>query len=419
MDALSQFLTPTTSTNTTSSDDLAHFFGDEPQAPEETKAPEVKAKTKAKAKAKTKVAAPLKVEDERRTEIADEWIDSDAHATTYKQFVEYINSHVVGEQAQMACTAILLGAIARQNTILTGPPGTGKSYVARLVANLFEGANKSFLQLSAHTPVEQVLGSVSMKALDEDKVQRNLHNSILNTNFLFLDEVEKADEAVHHAMLSLLAEREVYDDGQAFTAHNIECITATRNYEIEDQAMADRFSLCVELEYAEDAFKYHQERSRLTFAEPNGFITKGRLSRWQKDAQDAISKLRTELAKPKSKDPIILALKALCGHSSLSSLWKRTSQRKLDHKIEVIGAMAALNGRSQAQVSDLWATHLIYLDKADQNMVKQAIQDCLKIVNDPKSPYPFPTMVTGTTKTAEQLAEELANASNAVQGAIQ
>jgi glucose-6-phosphate dehydrogenase assembly protein OpcA len=110
MDALSQFLTPTTSTNTTSSDDLAHFFGDEPQAPEETKAPEVKAKTKAKAKAKTKVAAPLKVEDERRTEIADEWIDSDAHATTYKQFVEYINTHVVGDQAQMACTAILLGA---------------------------------------------------------------------------------------------------------------------------------------------------------------------------------------------------------------------------------------------------------------------------------------------------------------------
>ena len=76
-------------------------------------------------------------------------------------------------------------------------------------------------------------------------------------------------------LLSLLAEREVYDGGRVFSAENLECLVATRNYEIADEAMADRFSVCAELTYFNNV-QYARGRSKLSLERPHQIYHAGR-----------------------------------------------------------------------------------------------------------------------------------------------
>jgi MoxR-like ATPase len=125
--------------------------------------------------------------------------------------------------------------------LLVGEKGTGKTQAFLDYASSLGG--KTFiLQLSSETRVEDILGYINIPALKEGRVERV--GGIEGSEYILLDEIDKANSSVRNLFLSILRERKVFNGGTMVdvpyrlivgTANSIENLTR------EDEPFLDRF----------------------------------------------------------------------------------------------------------------------------------------------------------------------------------
>jgi len=163
-----------------------------------------------------------------------------------------LNSFIIGHEEMTK--AILVAAVAREHIVMIGPPGTAKSYTIHTFAKLL---NASFYQylLTRFTTYDELFGPVDVLAMTRGEYKRNW-SRIISSDFVFLDEIFKANSAILNALLSLMQERVVYDPfvGAPTKARLISLIGAS-NETPEDpelQALYDRFSIKVFIDYISD-----------------------------------------------------------------------------------------------------------------------------------------------------------------------
>jgi len=107
---------------------------------------------------------------------------------------------------------LVAAAIAGEHILLLGPPGTGKSDLARAFARAFDGTSFAYL-LGANTMPEELLGQFSLKRMAEDDVmQRRTSGRLPECHVAFLDEIFKANSKTLNTLLPVLNERVIYDD---------------------------------------------------------------------------------------------------------------------------------------------------------------------------------------------------------------
>ena len=107
-----------------------------------------------------------------------------------------------------AINGLLLGLMGNQPVCLVGPPGTGKSMLISMLAEAMGYPNTFKYLITKYTDQSELFGQFKLSALKKDKLERRTDNTMVDADFVFLDEVFKANSALLNALLTALNERQ-------------------------------------------------------------------------------------------------------------------------------------------------------------------------------------------------------------------
>ncbi len=163
--------------------------------------------------------------------------------TRLKQLVEQMSAGLIERDEPVRLA--LLAALSGEHVLLIGLPGTAKSVMARRLHRAFRGSRYFERLLTRFSVPEELFGPLSIKALENDRYERQTERYLPTASVAFIDEIFKANSAILNALLTLLNERE-FDNGVERQKTPLISVVAASNELPESEeldALYDRF-LC-------------------------------------------------------------------------------------------------------------------------------------------------------------------------------
>jgi MoxR-like ATPase len=254
--------------------------------------------------------------------------------------------------------------IARSHPLFIGEPGVAKSLLIREFMSHIEDARLYEVLLAKDTPSDQVLGPVSLAALENDEFRRITRDKLPEANVAFLDEIFKANSTVLNALLSIINERIFHNNGHSMDVPLWTCVGASNELPGSDRddlrAFRDRFGVTKMVEHVRTSQGLLQvldgqlERGR--GEKPSGeptMVTATEIGEIQRTA--------TEVEVPPNVRKALTELRSRAESENLT-----ISARRLFEGVKLMQAAAALTGRTEVSVEDMKVfEHVLWSDPED------------------------------------------------------
>ena len=155
-----------------------------------------------------------------------------------------VNGLFVGRGHEVECAVTAL--LANEHAVFIGDPGTAKSMVVDQISKRIGDAEYFWIQLFAETAPSDVFGQISLRALEQEDVnRRNTKGHLPSCHIGFLDEIFQARSSILVGCNSIMQERK-YMAGCSKVDAPIRSLFGASNFFPEDEqlvALWDRFLL--------------------------------------------------------------------------------------------------------------------------------------------------------------------------------
>ncbi|GEL71099.1 AAA family ATPase [Myxococcus virescens] len=232
--------------------------------------------------------------------------------------------------------AILCG----EHVLLLGPPGTAKSALIRALARAFGTVLFERLLTRSSTP-EEILGPLSLQALDEGRVTHVTTGMLPEALFALMDEIFAASSPVLNLLLPLMDERTFVDNGAPVHVPLVSIFGAATELSenTAHEHILDRFLLRFEMDYLQ---RPSSMRAVLTAPEPAASTVWG---------MEALRAMQADASNVRLTEDTLDAIIVL--RNALKDEGVVISDRRWKKSLHLVQAAAFLAGEAQTCPEDL------------------------------------------------------------------
>lgn len=285
----------------------------------------------------------------------------------FRALESVLNGELVERSEDIRCA--LLALIAGKTFFMVGEAGIAKSLLARRIHAYVEGGEFFDGDLDRFSKPEDVFGPQSLRALKEDRWERNVEGTLVTADWAMLDEFFEASSAMLKSMLRALNERTFRNGTQVVQMPLTTLLCASNEVPSEGRLMPlyDRLLIRRRLRRIQEsgAFVSMLELERPTCPEP--------ILAWSD-----VLKAQAEATAVTIPSKILCAVAEI--RRALANRGIEPSDRRFYEAMGVVRAAAWLDNCSQAE-----ATHLMVLSNICWNDPSQ-IGDVLAAIDEVLEP---------------------------------
>ena len=276
---------------------------------------------------------------------------------------------------------MLLSLVAKTNLVMLGDPGTGKSKICYDLCKRIDDAKYFQWMLNKTSDPSEILGSFSVKEMENDKFMRITEGKLPEANIAFIDEVFKGNSPVLNSLLTIMNEHIFYNDGKPVDVPLISMFAASNEPPEDDSLMAmyDRFIFRINVEYIQNNANkkkminnYIQERFSINNSISYTTIT-----------LDELIKVQSEVANVTVPKKIINTFLDLINNLKKNLNNFKISDRRINECIKVLQTSAVLDKRNVVDYKDIKSLKYVLWQK---NSVDE-LNEIEKQINGAVNPF--------------------------------
>ena len=264
---------------------------------------------------------------------------------------------------------LLIALVSRQNVLMVGPPGCGKT----LLADKFAGAlalNYFSTEMSNFSTPEQIFGGLNMKKyMETGKQCRDTEGYLPWCEIALLDEIARASESVLDSMLKALDNSRQFRDGGKTVKIPLMTAIGAANHWIEGDhldALDDRFVLRFGVQEVVDTDLRRQIRKRRKKMTVSTSLTWVEIADLQAACENVVV--------PEALHDMIDVVEA----ALMEKIGRVPSSRRMNAAMDAMCASAVLDGRAVAEPEDLLVMeHILWRKQEDEAAVRKTVVECV------------------------------------------